>query len=1202
MSALEFQANVTGMGSLKELSSLLTELNKNTQDYAKRLNTIAGSLKETASAQTKSTKAVEMAKVGFSKLSKSFLIAKSGIKSFGKSVMEGTKPVQALSSIVQEWNTKTIDVVSVNQQAGLSFKGIALAIAGTTKEMSSSVIGQNEHQLSIQNKIQKMGELRTEEQALVKISRGLQLENRAAIALGKEDADQLEIRNILYKAAVKSQRAMRASILTLGNAVDKSTKDYMTQQAIMKKMLNPLTRLTKGYKNFRNIAKALKKTGLKKVFKSLASQTKGLGKSMLSTVKNGISLKNTLKAIKVSTKLAGKGYKMAAVSSLKMGKSLGSMGLKGVAKGMSLVGQKLIGMNEGFGRLAGGGIKMFSQAMSDIIRGVLQQGAKALSNFMKSSFGLFAGFEQSLAKIEVFGGFQGSEMDEVSATMQNAMRTTLFGTETLSAAFEELAAVGEFGGKVDEFNVMADVMTRMATATGEQDLERVGQILMTTSNAFRSQNKVVQDALMANEEFRQSVANSIPDWNSLTETQQRAKIETAAFASVVEHTGDVLTKVANESALSVSQIGTSMQYVNQTSAALGVSLEDTASMVGFLSNMGFEASRAGTALNQAMKSIIDPSGEARDVMAELGIQFYDQAGNVRPMIDIIDNLSGTLEGLTQQESLEAISTIFGVRGGRAILAMMNETTQLQDMMGVVGTEAFGAMQIGMDKMMNTIEGRTQEISGTIETLKLSFMDALQPALLGDDETPGILNVLLEIIQRPEIQNFFLLLADVVSTFVNSLLPLIDLIMPLLTGTFLPLLITMLEQLVGWFTMILEPLLQNQELMTFLVDVIMMIMDVINLLLPPIMSLVNMLITNLAPVLFTIIDLFVKFMVPIIIMFAEVIEELVPIVMPIIVKIMKVFEQLAPIIMMVVKVVLKLAMSLIAALMPLVDMLIDLILDNMKSFKSIIAVIIVFAEILMFLMPIITLLIKIIMGIADVIMWVVGVLIDINLKIIRFIAMIIGKMADMARAMGADKIAKGLEKTSRKIGSVVDEIENMNSGLAETPETVTVDVDLAPEVVDPDPADISALGLEETQTQEVAIDYTAGWEDDEALQDQTVNVDLETDGLTINDDSLMLNAEELDAVLSTNLEPLGSSILDLIDPSVLRDALGVGAVQTYVNAPTNNETPNEINNTNTTNTNTTHIENVNVRTREELDEDGDEDYTLDEFLHELTEGE
>ncbi len=136
---------------------------------------------------------------------------------------------------------------------------------------------------------------------------------------------------------------------------------------------------------------------------------------------------------------------------------------------------------------------------------------------------------------------------------------------------------------------------------------------------------------------------------------------------------------------------------------------------------------------------------------------------------------------------------------------------------------------------------------------------------------------------------------------------------------------------------------------------------------------------------------------------------------------------------------------------------------------------------------------------------------------------------------------------------------------------------------------------------IPIDYEAGidWEDgvppEEALGiDEPFTVEIGTEQNEIN-----LNVDELDEVLSTHLEPLGSSILDIIDPSVLRDALGVGSAQTNLNAPTFNETPNQVIGDNTNNT--TNIENQYMLTDEEKIEQYQQsgDYFLfEEFAEEV----
>ena len=61
---------------------------------------------------------------------------------------------------------------------------------------------------------------------------------------------------------------------------------------------------------------------------------------------------------------------------------------------------------------------------------------------------------------------------------------------------------------------------------------------------------------------------------------------------------NVMVGAVNETALSLNDLGTSLSYVGPLASQLGVSFEETASLLGILADNGFKASKAGTGLRQ----------------------------------------------------------------------------------------------------------------------------------------------------------------------------------------------------------------------------------------------------------------------------------------------------------------------------------------------------------------------------------------------------------------------------------------------------------------------------------------------------------------------------------------------------------------------------------------------------------------------------
>jgi len=115
---------------------------------------------------------------------------------------------------------------------------------------------------------------------------------------------------------------------------------------------------------------------------------------------------------------------------------------------------------------------------------------------------------------------------------------------------------------------------------------------------------------------------------------------------------NVLVGAVNETALSLNDLGTALQYVGPLAAQSGVSFENTASLLGILADNGFRASRAGTGL--------------RNVLLE-------SAKSGKPLAEFLEDLS------ERNLDVAKATEIFGVRGASAAIVLANNTEKVKEL-------------------------------------------------------------------------------------------------------------------------------------------------------------------------------------------------------------------------------------------------------------------------------------------------------------------------------------------------------------------------------------------------------------------------------------------------------------------------------------------------------------------------------------------
>jgi TP901 family phage tail tape measure protein len=185
-------------------------------------------------------------------------------------------------------------------------------------------------------------------------------------------------------------------------------------------------------------------------------------------------------------------------------------------------------------------------------------------------------------------------------------------------------------------------------------------------------------------------------------------------ASEMSAVADTLAGSANASNTDVSGLGQSLKNVGTVAAQMGLTVEET---VGFLSAMGDQAivgAEAGTALKTTLLRLLAPTGEAKELMDELGISVYDANGNVLDAVDIVKELETGFGNLSVEQRTAAMNTIFGaeaIAGANVIMA--EGSAGLQDYIDKVSEEGVAAETAAarIDNLKGDVGNLTSAIEG-----------------------------------------------------------------------------------------------------------------------------------------------------------------------------------------------------------------------------------------------------------------------------------------------------------------------------------------------------------------------------------------------------------------------------------------------------------------------------------------------------------
>jgi TP901 family phage tail tape measure protein len=185
---------------------------------------------------------------------------------------------------------------------------------------------------------------------------------------------------------------------------------------------------------------------------------------------------------------------------------------------------------------------------------------------------------------------------------------------------------------------------------------------------------------------------------TLEPTLQAAKagftdVETTAMAavSVMNSSGvmdanrvyDVLFATLNRGNAEFKDIAQYLPKIIPMAKAAGFSLEQVAGSFAFLTAQGMSSEQSSTGLSNLFKSLSDDSiingGKGKLGLKGLGIDVFTATGEMKPLIEIIDQLKQKTDGLTSESKVKFFDQIgFDMETSTAIASMTQNVDKLRE--------------------------------------------------------------------------------------------------------------------------------------------------------------------------------------------------------------------------------------------------------------------------------------------------------------------------------------------------------------------------------------------------------------------------------------------------------------------------------------------------------------------------------------------
>ncbi len=316
-----------------------------------------------------------------------------------------------------------------------------------------------------------------------------------------------------------------------------------------------------------------------------------------------------------------------------------------------------------------------------------------------------------------------------------------------TAISEAITTVKEFDSALIEFRKVSDLagesLTRYVAKLAEMG-EVTGstmQAMVEAATEFRKSGFTDEDsAKLASiaEKYRNIADEEI----SAGESASFIIAQMKAFnieADQAEHIIDSVNEVANNFSVSSADLATNLGNMSAIMAINNVSLEEQIGMLTGVTEITRNASSASRGLvmvSSRLTQVLDDTSSTGKkltaIYAKLGIEIKDENGQLRSHYDILGDLAGQWDKLSENEQKYIALTSAGARQQQNFVALMENWNQVAKAT-VTAYNSMGSAQKENAKVMDSIEKKTQILRSEFQKL-----------VIGDGGLQGVVKKVLDL--------------------------------------------------------------------------------------------------------------------------------------------------------------------------------------------------------------------------------------------------------------------------------------------------------------------------------------------------------------------------------------------------------------------------------------------------------------------------
>lgn len=351
--------------------------------------------------------------------------------------------------------------------------------------------------------------------------------------------------------------------------------------------------------------------------------------------------------------------------------------------------------------------------------------ASTTGDKIKSAGQSMSGFSLATGAAFIYGAKQATEfqnrMNEIKNLIVTGGESTKDAVNGVSTMTKDAQKYSEkYGKSVQDISAGYENLVKRGY-NSKQAIGAMKSELQASVASGDDFNDVVNVASSTLESFRLNVDKS---GKQITNTAQMTKntktvVNDLAFAADKTSTG-------------FKDLGIGMSYVGSTAHQAGLSLSETSSAMGILSNNGLEADKAGTGLRKTINSLTSPTDAASKALQSIGLStsdFVDKSGKMKSMTDIFGELQDHTSEMNKTDKTDLFHTIFGTTGQQSALILANNAQELGKLNKQVAASSknnyVGSLSA---KNMKSAQNQLAIFKQTVTNLAMSFAETLLPTI------------------------------------------------------------------------------------------------------------------------------------------------------------------------------------------------------------------------------------------------------------------------------------------------------------------------------------------------------------------------------------------------------------------------------------------------------------------------------------------